>query len=79
VLRAYAGDLTRRLEVAGIDLMPKPYPGLWKFDGVRNLLGILVAAALLSLGAPFWYNALKNLSNLRTVVANRQERAQEQA
>jgi hypothetical protein len=31
---------------------------------------------LLSLGAPFWYNALKSLSALKPVVANKE--AQEQ-
>jgi hypothetical protein len=35
-----------------------------------GLLGILVTAGLLSLGAPFWFNALKSLSNLRPLVAN---------
>jgi hypothetical protein len=43
------------------------------FDGRRNLLGILLAAAFLSLGAPFWFNALKNLSNLRSVVATKEQ------
>ncbi len=53
--------------------MPSPYPGVLKFDGKRNILGVLLAAAFLSLGAPFWYNALKNLSNLRTVVASKED------
>jgi hypothetical protein len=39
------------------------------FEGLR-LLGILVTAGLLSLGAPFWFNALKTLSNLRPLVAS---------
>lgn len=34
---------------------------------------ILVMAALLSLGAPFWYNILKNLVNLRSQVAQKQQ------
>jgi hypothetical protein len=38
--------------------------------------GILFSAGLLSLGAPFWYNALKSLSALKPVVANKE--AQEQ-
>lgn len=33
--------------------------------------GILASILLLSLGAPFWFNVLKNLSSLRTVVAQR--------
>jgi hypothetical protein len=35
--------------------------------------GILATAALLSMGAPFWFNLLKSLTNLRPVVANKQD------
>lgn len=66
-------DINKTLEQAGFDLLPVPYPGLFVFTGQRNLLGVFLAAALLSLGAPFWYNALKNLSNLRTVVASKED------
>jgi len=48
---------------------------LFLFNNNRNFLGILLTAAFLSLGAPFWYNALKNLSNLRSTVANKQDQA----
>lgn len=34
-----------------------------------NKTGILVTALLLSLGAPFWYNALRNFVQLRSVLA----------
>jgi hypothetical protein len=34
-----------------------------------NILGILVTAGLLSLGAPFWFNILRSLSNLRPLLA----------
>jgi len=34
--------------------------------------GVLITAALLSLGAPFWFNMLKQLTNLRPVLANKQ-------
>jgi PAS domain-containing protein len=38
----------------------------WKGDLVwENVVGVLGMALLLSLGAPFWYNALKNLAGLR--------------
>jgi hypothetical protein len=33
------------------------------------LLGVGVTVGLLSLGAPFWFNALKALSNLRPILA----------
>ena len=72
VLRAHAVDINQRLSKAGIDLIRTPYGRLFQYAGKREFLGTLIAAALLSLGAPFWYNALKNLSNLRTIVASRQ-------
>lgn len=73
VLRIRALDINKILEQAGFELLPVPYPGIITFKGPMNLLGIFLAAALLSLGAPFWYNALKNLSNLRTVVASKED------
>jgi hypothetical protein len=38
-----------------------------------NLLGVVLSALLLSLGAPFWYNALKNLVRLRSIVAGKDD------
>jgi hypothetical protein len=50
-------------------------PHNWgNFGGFPGLFRILATAALLSLGAPFWYNALKNLVNLRSQVAERQQK-----
>jgi hypothetical protein len=73
VLRKHADTIEKDLLKTGVLLIPRPYPGILTFEGRRNFLGILLAAAALSLGAPFWYNALKNLSNLRTVVANKEQ------
>ena len=73
VLRDRAASINQNLASAGVQLLPNPYPGILNFDGRRNLLGILLAAAFLSLGAPFWFNALKNLSNLRSVVATKEQ------
>jgi hypothetical protein len=39
-----------------------------------HLLGILATAGLLALGAPFWFNLLKNLMSLRPAVASLMER-----
>jgi len=36
----------------------------------QSILGILVTAGLLTLGAPFWFNILRSLSNLRPLLAN---------
>jgi len=39
----------------------------------RQIPGVLATAALLSLGAPFWFNMLKQLTNLRPILANKQD------
>jgi len=38
-----------------------------------NPIGVILSALLLSLGAPFWYNALKNLVRLRSIVAGKDD------
>ena len=45
-----------------------PPQGFWPF-----LFGILLSAALLSLGGPFWYSALANLLKLRSVASRKEE------
>lgn len=52
--------------------------GKWSWPK-RRLLGILVSAALLSLGAPFWFNTLKSLTNLRPTLANAVEKKPDQS
>jgi hypothetical protein len=37
----------------------------------RHWLGMIVAAFFLGLGAPFWFNTLRNLANLRPILASR--------
>ena len=64
-----AKEIRSQLESSGFQLIPAPYPGLFMFAGKRNVLGILFTWVLLSLGAPFWFNALKSLSSLRPVLA----------
>jgi hypothetical protein len=41
-------------------------------------LGILLTAVLLSLGAPFWYNALQNLVRLRSVIASKDDQQRQE-
>ncbi len=41
-------------------------------DGMR-FVGVLITALFLSLGAPFWYNTLRQLSTLRPIVAEKIE------
>ena len=76
------GDINRTLKETGIQLVPEhaKITGpvefakfLFDFKSKKNFLGILLTAGLLALGAPFWYNALKNLVNLRPMVAQRQD------
>ncbi len=70
----------------GFDLFPRNNRGRWGnrwYDGWEgHLWGVLYSVGLLSLGAPFWYNALKNLSSLRSTVAqnisNEEKHAQTQ-
>lgn len=58
-------------------LIPNPYPksisSFWTPSWL-HFWGIAASAALLSLGAPFWFNMLKTLSNLRPVVANKEDK-----
>jgi hypothetical protein len=67
----------------GFDLFPKNNRGRWGnrwHDGWEgHLWGVLFSVGLLSLGAPFWYNALKSLSSLRSTVAQNISNEQKQA
>ena len=45
--------------------------------GWLEWVGVLISAALLSLGAPFWFNALRNLSRLRPVLAGKVDPSKE--
>jgi hypothetical protein len=43
----------------------------WDSPWYEQIPGVLVTAAFLSLGAPFWFNLLKSLTNLRPTLANK--------
>jgi hypothetical protein len=80
-LRASAADLRDILDnKLKFQLVPDPYPqpfyNYWTPNWL-HLWGVIASAALLSLRAPFWFNMLKSMSNLRPVLANKQ--AQEAA
>jgi hypothetical protein len=70
-------------EKTGFDLFPKDNQFRWGktwCDGFRaHLAGMLFSVGLLSLGAPFWYNALKNLTSLKSTVAQNITKEQDQA
>jgi hypothetical protein len=73
-------DLTKDVSATGFDLMPV---GFWRWPSPPpagshlqsflnigpHLFGILLFAALLTLGAPYWYNLLKNLASLRPALS----------
>jgi hypothetical protein len=59
-------ELQDLVQIGAITLPSKNWVANWT---KVNLLGVILSALLLSLGAPFWYNALKNLIRLRSVVA----------
>jgi hypothetical protein len=78
-------NLQATMHDTGFDLVPKPLFGRWDKETLpdwtscyypplahylRHLIGVLMTAGLLALGAPFWFNLLKNLMNLRPAVAN---------
>jgi hypothetical protein len=74
--RAQMDDLTKGVAATGFDLMPNKLGHRWDneqgsgLDHFRDhLWGMLITAALLSLGAPYWYNVLKNVTSLRTALA----------
>jgi hypothetical protein len=63
----------RDLDKTGFEVFPQKgwrWGEKWR-DGWtrRHAAGVLFSIGLLSLGAPFWYSALKNIVNLRSQVA----------
>jgi len=66
------------IEELGIVTMPGSYADWLQSWSWQRLFGILLAAALLSLGAPFWYATLANLLKLRSVIAGKDEEQREE-
>ena len=73
-LRDSALSIKDDLDSTEFRLIPSPYPSpLDYFRDGMHLLGTLAMAALLSLGAPFWFDALKKLMSVRPVLAGKVE------
>jgi hypothetical protein len=70
-----ASDIKEVLQKGGLQLFPPWSPA--SFFG--HFWGILLSGAFLSLGAPFWFNSLKVLMNLRPLVAQKQKDEQQKA
>jgi len=69
--KAFA-DLKAKIDSTGFELLPGGWFARWsseKFWWFNHLFGLALSAGLLTLGAPFWFNLLKNLTNLRPAVA----------
>jgi hypothetical protein len=68
-----AAQLNQISAQAGFQVIQWRWPNDFGQKPVRSqlkyLLGVLMTTGLLSLGAPFWFNALKTMTNLRPVVA----------
>jgi hypothetical protein len=69
-------------EKTGFDLFPRDgrfrWGNTWCNGFNEHFAGMLFSVGLLSLGAPFWYNALKNLTSLRSSLAQNISKEQEQ-
>jgi hypothetical protein len=60
--------------VIGIPQSVTDWFARWHWDNVlTKILGIILTAFLLSLGAPFWYGTLQNLIRLRSVLASKDD------
>lgn len=68
-------DWAKNLKAAaGTDLVPIPdYDGELEPLPAHKWPGVILTALLLSLGAPFWYELLKNLLKLRSLVATKDD------
>ncbi len=76
-LKARADQVSSQLEATQLQLVPQPWR-LLAFDSVRSFLGLILTIFLLGLGAPFWFNVLRNLVGLRHAV-EKKEADQEEA
>ncbi len=65
--------------VIGIPQSLSDWLSRWNKDNfLVKVLGIILTALLLSLGAPFWYGALQNLLRLRSALANKDDQQREE-
>lgn len=75
-------EVRRTIEEVGVVSLPRDlgaWRGAWWVEGRGGafrwpfLFGVLLSAALLSLGAPFWYATLGNLLKMRSLIARKDE------
>ncbi len=71
-LRNSTTSVNEQLQQASFQLIPTPYPPFGGYvTDLRHLAGTLVTVLLLSLGAPFWFNLLRQMANLRPAIAEK--------
>lgn len=64
--------LWQELDRSRLEIVPSPFPFRWDYwNQKRHLVGVSLTALLLSLGAPFWFNMLRKLANLRPMLAGK--------
>ena len=78
-LKDRATSIIDDLNKSKLRLIPDPYPGLNYSFGSKHFWGVLVMAAFLSLGAPFWFKALKTMSALRPILAEKEEKERKES
>jgi hypothetical protein len=69
-----AKTLQAGLSSAGIDISFRgdyDLEGYWNPIDAQHVFGVMVSVFFLSLGAPFWFNLLKNMTSLKSVVAQK--------
>jgi hypothetical protein len=64
-VKSLEGDLAR----TSLQIVPTEAFS-WAYYG-QHALGLLISAFFLALGAPFWFNSLRQLSNLRPIIAGK--------
>jgi hypothetical protein len=65
--------------ILGVPQTWSDWKARWDPDNwLLKVIGILLSAVLLSLGAPFWYNALQNLVRLRSILASKDDQQRQE-
>lgn len=73
-MKDQAFSIKNELGKTKLQLIPEPYHIFDYSLGSKHFWGVLIMAAFLSLGAPFWFKALKTLSALRPVLASKEDK-----
>jgi len=77
-IRGLRADLEKtNLKIIPATVLDSPSDWLKAYREPHHVLGVLVSVLLLSLGAPFWFNALRQLSNLKPAIAGRVDAAKQ--